>query len=155
MPYWSTEIQTTIPPDEVVRRLQKLVRPREGFWESIEKDLSRPPDRPPLKGTVSDRTFKVWRAIGYKNSFLPTIRGRIDYGVGGGSTVRLRMMLHPFTAAFLVVWFGGFTLALVFAEHDGNHWTFVATPVLFAALILGAFYPEARIAERIIRKALA
>src|SRR5688572_14966742 len=107
MPFWSTEIQTTLPPDEVARRLRRLLRAKEGFWESLTNAFDRATDKPPFTGKVLDRTFMIVRAIGYKNSFLPVVRGRIDQQMEGGSTVRLRMTLSVFAMAFSMIWFGG------------------------------------------------
>lgn len=155
MPFWSTEIQTMLPPDEVARRLRRLLRAKEGFWKSLINSFDRSTEKPPFRGEVLDRTFTIERAIGYKNSFLPVVRGRIDQQMDGGSTVRLRMTLSVFATAFIMIWFGGLTWAYFTSTNGAEFSTMVFWMMLAAmAMILVGFVPEARKAERLIRNAL-
>lgn len=157
MPFWSATIQTSLPPDEVEDRLRALLRPRVGFWEGIEQSLDPQTDRPPFRGEVSSRTFEMTRVIGYKNSFLPVIRGTIEGHATGGSVVRVRMTLHLFTMIFLIVWMGFlvfFAMSDLVAVGHLRSYTPVFMLLFAVVLTLVAFFPEARSAERRIRKAL-
>jgi hypothetical protein len=59
-----------------------------------------------FQGTISSDGFEITRIIHYRNSFLPIIRG--SFGPGPfGTTIAIKMGLHPFAAAFMCFWFGG------------------------------------------------
>jgi len=107
-------------------------------------------------GRLDGTTFKVVRIIGYRNSFLPVIRGRITQH-GQGADVRLVMTLHPLVALFLLVWFTGLGTA-VFGNLEAAGSLFAALPLglcLFgAAVTLAGFVPEALEAKRIMREKL-
>jgi hypothetical protein len=74
--------------------------------ESLVRAFEPPQDEQPFDGNVTGRTFKLVRVIRYRNSFLPVIRGRISDSPHGGTTVRVRMTLHLFTALFMAAWLG-------------------------------------------------
>jgi hypothetical protein len=68
---------------------------------------------------VGEREFRITPVIGYMNSFLPLIRGRIA-DAPDGARVRVSMRLHPATFWFMLLWFG------------------IVTPVLLATVVVAA-----------------
>jgi hypothetical protein len=157
MPFWKSTFQTSLSPDQVADRLRALLRPRVGFWEGIEQSLDPQPDRPPFRGEVSDRAFKMTRVIGYRNSFLPVLRGRIEDDATGGSVVRIRMTLPAFTAIFLIFWIGFIARFLIGDLAAVGHLRSYAPlfMLLFAVVLTPvAFFAEVRKAEQLLRKAL-
>lgn len=159
MPFRRITISTTLPPLEAEGRLRTLIRPTRGLWESIRETPESLEDKPPLEGTVGSGKFKASRVIGYKNLFLPVLRGSIKPDVMG-SRIIVIMSLHFFVAGFMIVVFG----LLVFAQAQLLPDLFRAkNPVdlmplggifVWLAIVCGSFYPEAWKAEKILRSAL-
>ena len=150
MPYWSTEIHTPLPVETVAERIRRIVRPKQGFLESVANAFESRPDEPPFEGEVSAHSFRVSRVIHYKNSFLPVIDGVIERGPMG-TIVRVRMRMSVFTIAFMLFWFGFLAYALFKTWHP-------MTGAMFAfgvVLVTVCFYPEARKAENLLRRALS
>ncbi len=59
----------------------------------------------PYQGTVNMEYFNISRIIGYRNSFLPYITGRVE-PLQTGSEITVIMTLHPFVMLFMAVWLG-------------------------------------------------
>jgi hypothetical protein len=74
LPHRRYELVSTKNPWEVEAAMRAAVEPKRFFGFGA---ASRP-----FEGEVGDRMFDVQRAIGYRNSFLPQIRGSITV-VGG------------------------------------------------------------------------
>ena len=67
-----------------------------------------------FEGKVSENSFKIFRCIHYRNSFLPLIIGTIE-AHEYGSTINIRMRMAISVIIFLVVWFTGvITACLIF-----------------------------------------
>jgi hypothetical protein len=66
------------------------------------------------------------------------------------------MSLHPFVAAFMVLWFGMASLFLIASFVSDKHDALISSGMILGALALtaGGFYPESFKAERIVRQAL-
>ncbi len=94
-------------------------------------------------------TFKIQRDTGYRNSFLPIVRGQIDERASD-TLVLLRMTVHPFVAAFGATWLIGVG---AFAVVTGSA---LAVAMLGFGGLLGTvpFYAEALIATRSLREEL-
>lgn len=58
-----------------------------------------------FQGSLTADKFTMSRIIGYRNSFLPVIAGKI-VPADRGTFIHLVMRLHVTTAIFLAVWFG-------------------------------------------------
>jgi hypothetical protein len=68
----------------------------------------------PYRGEIFEDSFKIIRNIGYRNSFVPIIKGKIiDNYPGTVIEVKMRMMI--FVYIFMLVWFGGISIGLMFA----------------------------------------
>lgn len=154
MPFRTVEIRSPLSAAAVEERIGAIVQPRlRGF-----RALTGSAATAPLHGEVAGRTFNVSRVIRYRNSFLPVIRGVIAENIEGGTTIRLRMTLHPATAVFMLLWMGFVAVSLVplAVKGAGLEALIPAAMLLFAVgLVSFGFYPEARKAERIIREAVS
>jgi hypothetical protein len=97
-------------------------------------------------------SFELQRAILYRNSFLPIIRGRI-VPIEVGTRVNVTMYLHPVVALFMTFWLGAVGYALRAASSTSR------LPLLLmflfgVALTTGGFFPEAFKAKRLLSAAL-
>lgn len=104
-------------------------------------------------GRIDARAFHMRRNIGYGNSFLPTIRGRV-LETSGGSLITLRMHIGPLVGAFILFWLGtvGRLAFETFRNEFPNGTWMLACGIL---LTCGGFYPEALVAARKLRRELA
>lgn len=146
--FYKTTIETSCSSSEVRQRLTAIVGPERSVWESpFGRDAD--PERRPFEGKLSDTSFRIQRDIGYRNSFLPIIRGRIDKG-DAGTRIPLRMTVHPLVGAFGVVWVLGVG-AFVIATGSP-----LAVAMLAFGVLIGAvpFYAEALAASRALQREL-
>jgi hypothetical protein len=96
-PYERLTLETSLTVNEVVAALSGYVEPKR-FWRN---PFSR--DHKDYQGLVSAEGFKMSRIIHHRNSFLPVIKGRM-HPMTRGARVEVTMSLHPFIAAFWVLW---------------------------------------------------
>ncbi|HYJ78999.1 MAG TPA: hypothetical protein VEW03_05335 [Longimicrobiaceae bacterium] len=101
VPFEHFAILTPLPAEEVAARLASQVEPRR--WLRFRRGPCA------FEGEVDAAGFRIQRIIGYRNSFLPRIRGVIS-PTATGSRVDCTLTLHPFVIAFMAVWFGAFML---------------------------------------------
>jgi len=90
-------IETPFCEAVVRQRLLDVVEPRQAMrwgWNAPAK---------PYQGEVGDRAFQISRIIGYRNSFLPQIEGRI-YPQDIGCKIDIEMKLHPLVLGFMLFW---------------------------------------------------
>lgn len=64
----------------------------------------------PYQGELTGSTFNVARIIGYRNSFRPTVKGRVRPD-GTGAVLEASLSLHPVVLGFMVFWLGSVLLA--------------------------------------------
>ena len=154
LPFDRFSIETSLTSDEVRNALASAAEPRKWFRFG--------PGRCSFEGEVGIDSFRLRRIIGYRNSFLPDIRGRI-MATNGGSTVEGTMSLHPIVLGFMIVWFGGVLLiggAMSVAMLARGVWQpMVLVPLGMLAfgwiLTSGAFTFEARKARALLVEMLA
>ena len=97
-PFERLTIETALPPEEVRRRLEQVIEPKQMFRFSSR-------DHKAYQGNLNNDRFEVSRIIHYRNSFLPVIKGEIRPGLGG-TVVAITMQPHPLVIAFMLIWFG-------------------------------------------------
>lgn len=59
----------------------------------------------PYIGKIYHTQFEIKRAINYRNSFLPIIKGEIKDGISG-SKIEVKMGLPDFVKVFMCIWLG-------------------------------------------------
>lgn len=162
LPYEHFTIRTSLSEAEVHRRLADSIEPYQmlrWFWGNHR----------PYQGSISADEFQVTRIIGYRNSFLPRISGRIGSDLGQ-TTIDIKMMLHPLVIAFLAFWMLfvglGFLAAVVSTMNsllnpahasDASPAAILATGfmlVFAAAMTVGFFKLEALKSKRFFRELL-
>jgi len=153
LPYLRYEVISPKTPSEVQAALRGLVEPR--------RFLRLGAGTRPFEGEVEDRTFDLQRIIGYRNSFLPRIRGTID-ATSEGSRISITMRLHPFVLVFMTAWLGFAAVgcgALLVSGLNGRGPVYGALgpAVMFVfgwTLAAGGFTSEARKATRLLAEVM-
>jgi len=104
----SFEFESSLTGAEIFALLDAAVEPPKWFrWKATNNEK--------YHGEVSLTSFKIWRIIRYRNSFLPIIEGKITPSISG-SRIAVTMRLHRFVAVFMALWLGGVTVfAVTFA----------------------------------------
>jgi hypothetical protein len=153
VPFYRFEIDVNAPPPVVVERLRSIVRDKPTLGESLRQMWpSGFPAEAPFIGSVQDESFKIRRAIRYRNSFLPMIRGRVTPN-GVGAHVSVTMFIHPLVALFMIFWLGVVGYGAIYVPSAS-----LMIPrgmfIFGIALTLGAFIPEAINAKRLISDAI-
>ena len=153
MAFYRFELRSQLSAQETLERLRGLVRAQSGFWQSLRDSFGiRLEDGLPFIGSIDGNDFKVRRDIRYRNSFLPSIRGRV-IPTPEGATVAVTMHLHPVVIVLMSFWLGAVGSGAWAMFVRGK--TIEALPlcgmfVFGLALTFGGFYPEAFKARRIL-----
>jgi hypothetical protein len=99
LPYERLKIKTLLSNQEVLKRLDNAVEPKRYFRFFGAKDK-------PYEGKVEGTHFEVSRIIGYRNSFLPMIKGDVQTEMSSCS-IYISMQPHVLVIAFMIFWLGG------------------------------------------------
>lgn len=157
MAFYRFQLQSPLSSHDVLDRIRGLAREQPGFRESLREVLSRrPADNPPFFGSVDGNGFRLQRVIGYKNSFLPHIKGHVEPSLIG-STIDVVMSPHPSVTVFMVLWVGLLATAAVAMWGEralGQALAPLGLVVFGIVLTLCGFYPEALKARRILEEAV-
>lgn len=130
-PYESFTVETKEGLPELLEKLRPHVGPAPFFpWSKRRKEFA---------GTVTEAGFKMYRAIRYHNSFLPVMIGVFD-ARPEGTCIIVRMRLHGYTLAFLIVSLGflaKFTWDLLGAEFqfDASFFWGLGIPTTFVVAV--------------------
>lgn len=139
IPSVNIELVSTFSKEEIENILKKNVGPRRG----IELRFSKPKIDKPFEGYYANGQFEIQRAINYKNSFLPQIKGTVSESVNG-TRIWAKLQMHGFVMAFMAIWLGGVSLGLigsiyVMVSQDANP-AIVMVPFLMLAFGVGMVY---------------
>jgi hypothetical protein len=105
LPYEKFEIVVADPLPQARERMLSKVGPKR-FWANFSSPVEHD-----FRGDIDETSFKIWRNIHYRNSFLPILHGSFEQ-LPEGTRISVRMRLHLFVIAFLAVWIG---TAILFA----------------------------------------
>ncbi len=132
LPLENLTYSTSLSPQEALDRIAAVTEPAKGF--RLTNPFSSK-SRLPYEGHVRGDSFNITRIIGYRNSFLPRIKGQVSGGLGRTSLtkVRVTMRLHPFVLAFMGIWLCGvgvfMVVGLVAAIERGSFDSVVLIPI--------------------------
>lgn len=145
LPYHRFEIESPLSRHAALEAIAAHAEPEKWFrwrWPSSGND-----DR--FEGEVRDDSFHLRRIIGYRNSFLPVIDGRVDTGVRGA---RITIAMRPFVIVFA---FGGLwalgVLAFLISLPD-FWWAALLMLGFLYLMVMGGFWFEAAKQERTLRR---
>jgi hypothetical protein len=158
MPIQSFQLDIRVPPQIVAERLRAVVQPPSSL--GIRMWSARDPSHPFI-GTVRDGSFKIYRAISKRNSFLPIVRGRM-VATPRGTRVKVTMSISLFSAIFVVACFG--VIAHIISASNPDIPRIIADPSVFfvglgfmfvlAAMVGWGFFPEATKARELLTRAV-
>lgn len=139
---------------EITERMERSVRPDANGGT------------PAFTGMAFSGSFTVSRVIGYRNSFLPVIKGTYR-SEGSGSRIQVTMKMAPMVQVFMGFWMGAVFLACVGtvvgvmgATDDGGPDVSSVIFIPFVMLVAGAllcnvpFHLEAKKSETFLRNLL-
>jgi hypothetical protein len=159
LPQEKYEIETSIPLQEVKKRIETLIVAKPSHTEWLVKSFKHillPGPENQFTGEVTNDGFRLIRLIYYQNSFIPTIEGRFLTN-SFGTKLELKMMLLPSTIAFTKIWLIGtslmFLLLTPFLFKDHFHpeiLLVLVMPLSMLAMAHFGFRREARKALKII-----
>jgi hypothetical protein len=160
MPHYQFEINTNLAPEQVTNRIVPLVHEKKNLFEPVWKGfVDAEKTQAKFIGNVQNASFKIrcyrWR----RNSFMAVITGVVRKS-NAGSSVRVKMYLHPFVAAFMAVWFmaiGCVAWEMYFSTSFVGR-IFCVAPIgllIFGVyIVIAGFLSEAIRARRILEEAI-
>ena len=100
LPFENITYQTKLDSEEILKRINEIIEPERTFRL---RGIFKKSNSKPYEGSIIGNAFNLTRLIGYKNSFLPRIKGNIekDFGL---TKVHVKMRLHPFVLVFMTIW---------------------------------------------------
>lgn len=139
IPSVDIELLTSLSKEEVENILKENIGPKRG----IELRFSKTKIKKPFEGYLANGQFEMQRAINYKNSFLPQITGSVSESING-TKVMAKFQMHGFVVAFMAVWLGGVSLALLgsiygIVSQEANP-TVAIIPVIMLAFGIALVY---------------
>ena len=151
MPFYRFDIESPLTAPKAMERIRGLMQESTGFLQwafgfGVSFDDARP-----FIGTAQEDTFSMYPAARGRNSFRPSIRGRVE-AVPGGTQIHVSMSLHPavlIVALFIIGFFW-------FDENDPQlalQHTLIAGAAITFGILIG-FFPAAIRARRILEKNL-
>ncbi|MCA9227000.1 MAG: SRPBCC family protein [Planctomycetales bacterium] len=153
LPYDTMTIHVPLPVESVKELLRQHVAPVRWF--------RRVTKRVAFKGQVSESRFKISRSIEYRNSFLPFLDGTFE-PEAEGTTIHVRLTLHPLVVAFLCCWFGSLVLFAIgnifplFRDGEPTILFAVGGFAVFSALLtLVGFWAEVPKSRRLLSEIFA
>ena len=134
LPFEHITYRTKLSPEEVIERLEKVVKPTMNLYGKAGFAASE--DQKPYRGTINRDSFRINRIITKKNSFLPMINGRINR-INDKTEIEIKMKPEWSALLFMIFWLFmvGFFL---FSSFDST--TFLKNGISLSDLIpLGMF----------------
>ena len=110
LPFENIIYRTKLDSEEILRRINENIEPRKTLRLTGMFGIN---GHKPYEGSVNGLSFSITRIIGYRNSFLPRIKGDIGKDFHG-TKINVKMRLHPFVLVFMFIWCGGVGLGLGF-----------------------------------------
>lgn len=150
VPHHRFEIQSPLSPSAAIEALKAHVEARRLFRVGFPSSAN---DKR-FQGDVGTDSFSIARVIGYRNSFLPTVTGKVQ-GAGSRSLISVEMQLHAIALVLMIV-IGAMLLLVVGAvayEADAmGLLSLLIMPVLAYGIMIWAFWFEAEKQERALRE---
>jgi hypothetical protein len=101
LPFENYVLTTNLSVDEVRDRLANNVEPqKKASISSSKQNTSKP-----YQGSIVNNSFKIFRIINYRNSFVPVISGEISQAYGK-TEIAVKMKPVLFVLIFMAFWIG-------------------------------------------------
>ncbi len=105
LPIESIVYKAQLTEEEITRRLEDSIETERVFRSGLESAQ-------PYKGQIIGNRFEISKIIGYKNSFLPVIKGKIE-GDYNRTTITVKMRPRMAVLVFLFIWCSGVGIACI------------------------------------------
>ena len=102
LPYEKFTLITSLTEDIVKARVQQNI----GTSSVFNKYMPGSSEGKPYYGHIKGNNFTMQRVIGYRNSFLPVVKGHIYTGHDGKTRIDISMRPHVFVIIFMSFWLG-------------------------------------------------
>jgi len=150
LPFENIILTTKLSKEQTFIRLTDNIEAEKSFgFGSHNTTYSKP-----YIGQIIGDNFEIKRAISYRNSFLPQIKGKV-YSEFDGTKIKVNMKPQDFVLVFMTIWFGGVFIgcvATIFALFTQEFTPFFLIPfgmLLFGiALLYGAFKTESSTSKK-------
>jgi len=112
LPFEKLIYRSTLTKEELLAHLQNEIEDQKSFgFGAFKHSYSKP-----YIGKIFNNSFKIQKAINYRNSFLPIIQGEIKDDING-SKINVKMNLANLVKVFMIVWLGGVSIACIAALY--------------------------------------
>ncbi|MBF4466213.1 hypothetical protein [Flavobacterium sp. LC2016-12] len=108
LPFEKLVYHSTLSKEELINHLQNEIEPEKSFGFGAHRTSYSKP----YIGKIYAARFEIKKAINYRNSFLPIIKGDIKNDING-SKININMGLPDFIKAFMILWLGGVSVACI------------------------------------------
>jgi hypothetical protein len=143
-------LKTKLNKEQAISKLNENIEAEKSFgFGAHNHNYSKP-----YIGQINGNSFEVKRAISYRNSFLPIIKGEV-LSESDSIKVSLNMKPHSFVVAFMALWLSGAAFGCIvstFALFTQEFTPFFLIPfgmlIFGIALILVAFKAESAISKK-------
>lgn len=106
LPFEKLIYRSNLTKEELLAHLQNEIEAEKSFGFGANNfSYSKP-----YIGKIYNNTFEIKRAINYRNSFLPIIKGEIQNDING-SKINVKMSLAEIVKVFMIIWLGGVFIA--------------------------------------------
>lgn len=106
LPFEKLIYRSNLTKEELLAHLQNEIEAEKSFGFGANNfSYSKP-----YIGKIYNNTFEIKRAINYRNSFLPIIKGEIQNDING-SKINVKMNLVEIVKIFMILWLGGVFIA--------------------------------------------
>jgi hypothetical protein len=148
LPFENLIIETSLSKEETITVLRNNTEHKTSLhpWERRKFRSKR--EGKEFEGTISTNEFEMKRMINYRNSFLPTIRGRIQSD-GQHTRLSIRLSMQLPVIIFMAVWFSAAGLVFFLVLLNSPKAIFIPAGMLFFAyiLVIGGYSVEANKAK--------
>lgn len=156
LPIENIVYKTKLSKEQILQKLNDNIEAEKSFgFGAHNYTYSKP-----YIGQIVGNTFEIKRAISYRNSFLPQIKGEV-YSDFNGTKIKVTMKPHTFVLVFMSIWFGGVFLACLattfelFTQKFSPFFLIPFGMLIFGiVLIFGAFKTESATSKKDLSKIL-
>ena len=122
-------IETKKSKDEILQIIRGNTYIKTSVFDSPKGDKY-------FEGSVSENSFKIFRCIHYRNSFLPLIIGTIEKSDYDSTLkIKINMRMTLFVSVFISIWFTGVLAGCLIVPFAG--FPMPAALVPYAMLVFG------------------
>lgn len=113
LPFEKLVYHSILNKEELITHLQNEIEAEKSFGFGAHRSSYSKP----YIGKFYLNRFEIKRAVNYRNSFLPVIKGEIKDGING-TKITVKMGLADFVKAFMILWLGAVSFGCIGALYS-------------------------------------